>query len=125
MLRASTILLTAAASMAAGTGSAEQISVSGDDCETVRILKDGSEVRSMSKSDESARGSARGGTAKAVSVRSGSGSSRSSVSVSSSSSGAGHGSARAVSSVTDADGRTITTTHDENGCTIVVDERGA
>jgi len=45
--------------------------------------------------------------------------------VSVSSSSQGGGSARGTSSATDAEGRTVTTTHDENGCTIVIDERGS
>jgi hypothetical protein len=45
------------------------------------------------------------------------------VRVSSSSSSSGGGSARATSSYTDGEGRTVTTTRDQRGCTIVVDER--
>lgn len=117
-----TMLTVTAASLAAGTGSAAQVSVSGKECEVTRILKDGRQIRSTAKADGSAQASA-AGRASAASVSSATGSSRSSVSVSSSSNGGG--SARATSSVTDAEGRTVTTTHDENGCTIVIDERGS
>ena len=46
------------------------------------------------------------------------------VSVSSSSRGPGYASA-AASSSGGRKGRTVTTTHDENGCTVVIDDRGA
>ena len=116
MFRPVPTLLGLAVASAAASGPAQEVSVSGEDCEVIRILEDGREVRSTAKAKEA------GGTASA-SARSGGGSSRSSVSVSSSSQGGG--SARGTSSATDAEGRTVTTTHDENGCTIVIDERGS
>ena len=52
-------------------------------------------------------------------------SNRSSVSVSAHSSSTGGGKASASASTTGADGRTITKTHDKDGCTIIIDERAA
>lgn len=121
-----TIFAAALAATASAAQSGERISVSDKECEVIRILADGREVRSraaagaaVSADGRSAQGSSR------VSVSSG-GSARSSVSVSSSSSSTssgGGGSARATSSYTDDEGRTVTTTRDQRGCTIVIDER--
>lgn len=124
MFRPLAFVVVAATISSSPPGFAE-IGVSGDDCEVVTILKDGREVRSMSSKNGSGatRVTVGDGHASAVSKQSGSGSSRSSVSVSSSSSGNARGVARAVSSHTDAEGRTVTTTRDEKGCTVVVDER--
>lgn len=105
----------------AGPATRAAIGVSGDDCEVVTITKDGREVRTEQNAHASAGRSS--GEASSASVRSGSGSARSSVSVSSSSGGGSRSSA--VSSTTDANGRTVTTRRDENGCTITVDERDA
>jgi hypothetical protein len=110
----------------AGPGEAPQVGAAGGDCKVTRILKDGREIRSMSPEgvSSSTRADASGGSS-SVSVQSRPGSARSSVSASSSSSSNGNGgSARAMSSHTDEHGRTVTTTRDENGCTIVIDERG-
>ena len=95
------------------------------DCKVTRILKDGREIKSMSSEgvSSSTRADASGGKS-SVSVQSRSGSAHSSVSASSSSSSGHKGSARAMSSHTDEDGRTVTTTRDERGCMIVIDERG-
>ncbi len=119
-------LLIIPAASTPGPGSAAQVAASGGDCKVTRILKDGREIRSMSSEGASSttRADASGGMS-SVSVQSRSGSARSSVSASSSSSSSGHsGSARAMSSHTDENGRTTTTTRDEKGCTIVIDERG-
>jgi hypothetical protein len=118
MRRALTFAVVLAATGAPSLG-AERISVSDTECEVIRILADGSRERSRSAATAaiSADGrSARGSSSVHVS---GSGSARSSVSVSSS----GGSSARATSSYTDGEGRTVTTTRDQRGCTIVVDER--
>ena len=117
MFRPVPTLLGLAVASAAASGPAQEVSVSGEDCEVIRILEDGREVRSAVKATAS------DGSAASASARSGTGPSRSSASVSSSSRGGV--SARAVSSATDSKGRTVTTTHDENGCTIVIDERGS
>lgn len=106
---------------AAWPGTAAAVPVSGDGCETIRILPDGREVRSQARRGPRMRGrSSR--SASSVSVSSGSGSVRSSSYASASSSGS-TSSSRAVSSTTDAEGRTITVTREDNRCTIVVDER--
>lgn len=110
----------AAALAATGTASpgAERISVSDGECEVIRILADGRQV----KSGAAAASANRSANASSRATVSASGSARSSVSVSSSSSSGG-GSASATSSYTDEGGRTVTTTRDERGCTIVIDER--
>jgi len=105
---------------AAAPGTAADIRVSGDGCETIRILPDGREVRSNPVSRPGARGKS-SRSSSSVSVSSGSASARSSSYASSSSSGSA--SSRAVSSTTDADGRTITVAREGNRCTIVIDER--
>lgn len=96
------------------------------DCKVTRILKDGQEIRSTAPAgvSSSTKAHASGGLS-SVSVHSRSGSARSTASASSSSStNGGGGSARAMSSHTDEHGRTVTTTRDEKGCAIVIDERG-
>lgn len=119
-MRRAMTLAAALAATATPCPGAERISVSGKECEVVRILADGTRERSRSAAAISADGRSAHGSS-SVNV-SGSGSARSSVSVSSSSSSGG-GSARATSSYTDDEGRTVTTTRDQRGCTIVVDER--
>jgi len=93
-----------------------------DDCDIVRIGKDGRETRQV------ARRSPRADTGKkasgAASASSSSSSSGSSVSVSSHSSGGGQSRASATSSSSDGSGRTITMRRDETGCTVTIDERG-
>lgn len=96
-------------------------------CTQVRILPNGRELRSIVA--DPGRTSVKVGRGIGASAASASsrGSSSSSVSVSSSSSssssGSGRSMARAVSSYTDEAGRTVTTTRDGRGCTIVSDER--
>lgn len=111
----------------AAPGQTQRVSVSNGDCEVFRVLPDGREVRTKSASNSDGAASASRGGASArsssMSVRSSSGHSRSSASAFSSSSSGSRGTARAVSSVTDEDGRTVTTTHDEKGCRIVIDDR--
>ncbi len=111
----STYVLGAAVGLLIGAAApSDRISIP-DDCAVVRIGEDGRETRSMGKSS--------GSKSWARSASSSSASSNSSVSVSSSSRSSGGGTTRATSSATDANGRTITTTHDENGCTVTIDER--
>jgi len=92
------------------------------DCDVYRVLPDGREVRTKS-ADVAVSHGIGSGRSGSVSVRSRSGHSRSSASAFSSSSTGSRGSARAVSSVTDENGRTVTTTHDEKGCKVVIDDR--
>ena len=93
-------------------------------CSMIRILADGREIRSSVR--DPGRTSVR--TRRGSGVAQASASSRSTVSMSSSSSssssssGRGRSMARAVSSHTDEAGRTVTTTRDQQGCTIVIDE---
>lgn len=113
---------------AAAPAAPRQSGASNGNCQLIRILPDGREIRStvakgMKGVSVSSNAGASGGSS-SVSIRSRSGSGRSSVSASSSASSAGgRGTARAVSSHTDEYGRTVTTTHDQRGCRIVVDER--
>lgn len=127
MIRPTTFVLISGLAFAGGAADgAGRTSVSHKDCEVTRILEDGREMRSSGSAQSRASvqgGSASASGAAAVSSR---GSARSSASVSSSSSSAsssGNGSARAVSSYTDEDGRTVTTVHDGKGCRITIDER--
>ena len=128
MIRIATLSLTlVGAAFSVNPGQATPVGVSHADCKVTRIMQDGREIVSMSKGGASshkggATASASGGSASA-SVRSHSGSSHSSSSASSSASTGKGGTARAVSSHTDENGRTVTTTHDKNGCAIVIDER--
>lgn len=128
VLRPLTLILLAA--MAASTASARkgQSVASKEGCIVTRILPDGREVRGVAPPGAAASVSAnrgRGARASASSRSSGrsSVSSSSSSSASSSSSGGRRSFARAVSSYTDEVGRTVTTTRDHRGCTIVIDER--
>jgi len=93
------------------------------DCDVYRVLPDGREVRTKSADVAVTSRGIASGRSGSVSVRSRSGHSRSSASAFSSSSTGSRGSARAVSSVTDENGRTVTTTHDEKGCKVVIDDR--
>jgi len=113
-------------SAATAAASADKVSVSHKACEVTRILEDGREVRSRGAAHSRAsthRGSASASGRASASSRGSGGSSVSVSSSSSSSSRGGQGRARAVSSHTDELGRTVTTTHDERGCRIVIDER--
>lgn len=112
------IVLAAPAAPAQG----RQVAVSNPNCEVFRILADGRQVRTKAPEGVSARGSS-SGRSSSISIRSRSGGSSSSASAFSSSSGGGRGTARAVSSYTDEEGRTVTTTQDEKGCRIVIDDR--
>ncbi len=100
----------------------------GGTCSMIRILADGREIRSSVPDPGRTSVRTRRGNGIAQASASSRGSSRSSVSVSSSSSssssssGRGRSMARAVSSHTDEAGRTVTTTRDHRGCTIVIDE---
>ena len=110
-------------------GLSREVSVSNSsDCEEFRILPNGREIRTKSVGGASASRGSSLRRSSSMSVRSRSGHSRSSASAFSSSSSASSssgskGTARAVSSVTDEDGRTVTTIHDEKGCRIVIDDR--
>jgi len=84
-----------------------------------RVVHDGGQGQ---RTSQQARSDVRSGdtNVRASASSSSSSSSRSSVHLSSSS--RGHGSARATSTTTDADGRRVTTIHDEQGCRIIVEE---
>lgn len=126
MFASSSIILVGLAASAAVTAQAgvrvsgTDIQVAGD-CEVVRIDANGRETRSRASAKGAARKRGSNGTSVSVSSRSGSVSASSSSSVST----AGGGRSRAVSSYTDETGRTVTTTRDEKGCTVVIDERGS
>ncbi len=115
-------LLGAMAATAAGGAK----STSGS-CAVTRILADGREIRSTAPDRGAVSAKVNRGNGAAHASASSRGASHSSVSVSSSSSssssGPGRAVARAVSSHTDETGRTVTTTRDERGCSIVIDER--
>ncbi len=104
------------------------VELQGDTCTLVRISPRGRRTvidEDHADYDRLRRGSARAGAGndRAYASSSSSGSSRSSVSVSSSSRG---GRSSASATTRDRDGvRTVTTTHDDNGCTTVIDERPA
>jgi hypothetical protein len=115
MSKATYAIAATAAGLLMGAGApADRIRIP-DDCAVVRVSEDGRETRNMAKTS--------GDKASARSASSSSSSSSSSVSTSSSSRSSGNGTARATASTTDANGRTITTTHDEHGCTVTIDER--
>jgi len=117
------VMIGAAAAVAAGTPKG----ASGT-CSMTRILADGREIRSWVPDPGGASLRTSRGNGVAQASASSRGSSRSSVSVSSSSSSSSSSSgrkrsmARAVSSHTDEAGRTVTTTRNQQGCTIVIDE---
>lgn len=106
-------------------------------CRVIRIAPDGTRTESLQRQDRVAEAkgmsghataSAHGGRSVSSSsvTSSGSVSSQSSVSSSSSSSSGSNGSggtARATSSHTDDQGRTITIARDQRGCTITIDAR--
>lgn len=106
-------------SAAMGSGSPQ------GECEVTRILPGGREVRSKGKAASFVRRDGASSHASGVATSSGRSSARSSVSVSSSSSGSGRGHARAVTSYTNEQGHQVTTSRDETGCKITVDEREA
>ena len=84
-------------------------------CTVVRILPNGKRI--VTPPSRAHRGN---GPTYASASASGEGFSSSSVSVSSSSSGRGHATATTRSR---GRGETVTTTHDENGCTVTIDRR--
>lgn len=96
-----------------------------EDCTVIRYLPNGRRIIKPALRQPGT--DAAEGVRRSYATASGDGSA-SSVSVSSSSRGAGHASASASSSSNGRNGRTVTTTHDDNGCTIVINEgrrRGA
>lgn len=107
----------------AASAHSQQLSIANKNCEVFRILPDGTEVKIKAPDGASASRGAASSKSSSVSVQSRSGRSHSSSSAFSSSSSGSGGTARAVSSVTDENGRTITTTQDERGCRVVIDER--
>ncbi len=115
--------LAAASAGSSAALQADEVSVSGSGCEIVRLLADGREIRSTAGKPAASSRRRGSGRSSSVSVRSRSGSGHSSSSASSSSSSGSGSTARAVSSHTGPSGRTVTTTHDEKGCTVVIDER--
>ena len=109
-----------------GTGANEAAAVA---CQAIRITEDGRRIALSASesarlsSEYGIRASASGtGLSSRASARS-YGSVSSSSSASASSSSRGGGTARAVSSVTDADGNRVTVTRDRLGCRIIVDEQ--
>lgn len=102
-----TVTPVAALFVAASAGSA----ATDEECRMFRILDDGTRI-AVSSIDGAASASA-SSTGRSAS---------SSVSVSSSSHGGGSSHVSSSAHV-DGKGRTVTTTHDENGCTITVDGR--
>lgn len=104
----------------AGSPAAAEVSVTADpECRVVRILPSGRRLVTPPRQTYAGRGAA--GAAVSVAGASARGSA-SSTSVSSRSSGAGQVAASASTS-SGRRGRTVTTTHDQNGCTVVVDDR--
>lgn len=120
-----TLFAAAIASGAAASASTAYAAQDDDeDCTVIRYLPNG---RRIIKPALRQPGVDAAGVRRSYAAASGDGSA-SSVSVSSSSRGAGHASASASSSSNGRNGRTVTTTHDDNGCTIVINEgrrRGA
>ena len=114
--KAGAFLVGAMLAMIAGTA----IGASDDEtCTIVRHRADGTTETYRGSQDDAARASDGRASARAQGRRS----SSSSVSASSSSDGNGrHGMSSSSSS---SDGRTVTTTHDERGCTVTIDERGS
>ena len=105
----------AALALAGGAANAG-IQVAADpSCTVIRILPNGKRIVTPPKSSHRSYG-----PAYASASSSGAGSSSSSVSVSSSG-GRGHATATARSQ--GRGGRTVTTTHDDNGCTVTIDRR--
>lgn len=106
----------AAATLAGSTGADAQVDVDAEGCRVIRYTADG-------RRTETSPGGVRRGApgAAAASVATGGASARSTVRASSSSRGGGTAVATATS--IDAQGRTITTTHDQDGCTVTIDER--
>lgn len=124
MFHAGKVALDAIALVAlAAAGPGRQVSVANGNCEVFRVLPDGREIRVKTPDNVSVSRGASSGRSNSVSVRSRSGHSGSSASAFSSSSTGGGGMARAVSSTTDEEGRTVTTIHDGKGCRVVIDDR--
>jgi hypothetical protein len=119
-LAAWTAGLALVAPASAATQSAPGLSIDRDDCTVERVAPDGR--RTVTPPTGSQASAAGGGSASAsASSRAGGGSSAS-VSASSPSFG-GRAQARSTATSTDAQGRSITTIHDGERCTIIVDER--
>lgn len=96
-----------------------------EDCRVVRISPQGRlAARAQERRSAMAEKRSRSGSAKAHASTGSSSSASSSVGVSASSGAPGRAFA-STSSRTDGRGRTVTTTQDEEGCTVVIDERGA
>ena len=99
-----------------GGAAAGEVRVSADpSCTVVRILPSGKRI--VTPPSRAHRGQ---GPAHASAASSGEGSSSSSVSVSTSSGGRGHATA---SSTTGGRGQTVSTIHDDDGCTVTIDRR--
>lgn len=114
MPRSPLFLLAALLAAPALTAAADESRVDADGCEVVRIHPDGS--RSVTPPKHGGR------TGSASVVQRGGGSS---VSVSSRSSGSGASAAASSVSTGDGRSRSITTTQDDKGCRVVIDERPA
>jgi hypothetical protein len=122
---AAAVLITAAAAVSAQTRNAtlSDVGIEADGCRVVRILTDGRRIETLPRP-----GVAPSSTPRSVSVSAssrGGDSSRSTVSASSSSSGSALSSAFSTSSSVNGQGRTVSTTQNEEGCTVVIDERAA
>ena len=106
----------AAAFAFAGGAASAGVQVNADpSCTVIRILPNGKRIVTPPS-----RAYRSHGPSHASAAASGEGFSSSSVSVSSSSGGRGHATA---SSTTRGRGQSVSTTHDENGCTVTIDRR--
>ena len=109
-----------------GAGSAQGAATSGlsidDDCEVVRIAADGTRSVTPPIRPKAKSGDGSGPAAASVSARS-SGSSSSSSSVRASSRSGPEGGSAFATSTTNDGRRTVTTTRNAEGCTVVIDER--
>lgn len=93
-----------------------------DDCEVVRIAADGSRTVTPPVRPKARSGAGHGSAGASVSARS-SGSSSASSSVRASSRSGADGASASATSTTDDGRRTVTTTRNADGCTVVIDER--
>lgn len=112
------------AALTATTAFAARAQASDETCRVVRYRVDGSRIETTAKDETTAVARSSQGSSAHASVtaeQSAPGTARSAVSLSSRS--GEHGSATASASRTDPDGRIVTTTRDESGCTITIDER--
>src|SRR5687767_7063881 len=117
MRKALVMMLIGAAVSSAPAAHAGRAGQGDETCRIIRYAPDGRRTETSPQGD---RRTGSPGSASAEARASGSGRASSSVSAHSSSDGS---TAASASSHTDAEGRTVTKTQDQNGCTIVIDER--